>query len=155
MAVKLGYWLAGFVVGAAIGTAIVITHADDVELDQVAAEAQVDPIDLAGAVNTTGLPAHEYLYRTGELARPVPAIRPVWDQLAQCESGGNWHSVSNPIYKGGLQFDSGTWLRHGGGAFAPRADLATREQQVLVAERTLAAQGWGAWPSCSRRLGLR
>lgn len=79
----------------------------------------------------------------------------VWDELAQCESGGNWHSATNPIYKGGLQFDRATWARHGGLNYAWRADYATRSQQIIVAERTLAVQGWQAWPACSRRLGLR
>jgi hypothetical protein len=79
----------------------------------------------------------------------------VWDRLAACESGGNWHSASNPIYKGGLQFDQATWSRHGGLNYAWRADFATRGQQIIVAQRTLAVQGWQAWPACSRRLGLR
>ncbi len=156
MAVRLLYLAAGMVVGVAIGTAIVISHASDV--DDAAAEAGVNAEDLRGAVNTTGLEPRAYLIGVGELARPLPPappIRPVWDLLAQCESGGNWHNASNPVYKGGLQFDAGTWARHGGLAFAPRADFATREQQVLVGERTLASQGWQAWPACSRRLGLR
>ena len=78
----------------------------------------------------------------------------IWDRLAQCEAGGNWHSASNPIYKGGLQFDSGTWARHGGLLYAWRADFATREQQIAIAERTLATQGPGAWPVCGPRVGL-
>ena len=79
----------------------------------------------------------------------------VWDSLAQCESGGNWHIDTGNGYYGGLQFLPSTWLGFGGGEFAPRADLATREQQITVAERVLAVQGWGAWPACSTRLGLR
>lgn len=79
----------------------------------------------------------------------------VWDRLAGCEAGGDWHNARNPKYKGGLQFDAPTWARHGGLTFAWRADFATREQQIVVGQRTLAAQGWGAWPTCSRILGLR
>jgi hypothetical protein len=79
----------------------------------------------------------------------------VWDRLAQCESGGNWHIDTGNGFQGGLQFAPGTWAGFGGGAFAPRADLATREQQITVAERVRAGQGWGAWPECSRKLGLR
>jgi hypothetical protein len=79
----------------------------------------------------------------------------VWDAVAQCESGGNWHINTRNGYFGGLQFVQGTWLANSGGEFAPRADLATREQQIAVAERVLARQGWNAWPACSRRLGLR
>ena len=77
-----------------------------------------------------------------------------WDKLAQCESGGNWAINTGNGYYGGLQFSYGTWLAYGGGEFAPTANLATREQQIIVAERTLASQGWGAWPACSARYGL-
>lgn len=78
-----------------------------------------------------------------------------WDKLAQCESGGNWAINTGNGYHGGLQFNPGTWAAYGGTAFAPTADLATREQQIAIAERTQAAQGWGAWPACTARLGLR
>ncbi len=79
----------------------------------------------------------------------------VWDSLAQCESTGNWAINSGNGFYGGIQFDAGTWLRWGGGKYAARADLATREEQIDIAKKTLAAQGWGAWPACSSRLGLR
>jgi Transglycosylase-like domain len=79
----------------------------------------------------------------------------VWDRLAACESSGIWSRNSGNGYFGGLQFDRGTWLRHGGAQFAPRADLASRAQQIVVAQRTLAAQGWSAWPVCSRVIGVR
>lgn len=79
----------------------------------------------------------------------------VWDRLAQCESSGNWAINTGNGYFGGLQFLQATWEGFGGGAFAPRADLASREQQIIVAERVRARQGWGAWPECSRKLGLR
>lgn len=77
-----------------------------------------------------------------------------WDRLAQCESGGNWSINTGNGYHGGLQFSASTWRAYGGGQFAPTANLATREQQIVIAERTLAGQGWGAWPACSARLGL-
>ena len=67
----------------------------------------------------------------------------VWDRLAQCESSGNWAINSGNGFFGGLQFLQATWEGFGGGAFAPRADLATREQQIIVAERVRARQGWG------------
>ena len=91
----------------------------------------------------------------GVLAAPASAAAPNnWDAVAQCESSGNWAINTGNGYYGGLQFSYGTWLAYGGGAFAPRADLATPEQQMVVGERTLAAQGWNAWPSCSRSTGL-
>lgn len=77
-----------------------------------------------------------------------------WDRLAECESGGNWSINTGNGYHGGLQFSASTWQAHGGGEFAPTADQATREEQIVVAERTLASQGWGAWPACSSQLGL-
>ncbi|GAB3597624.1 Resuscitation-promoting factor RpfA precursor [Corynebacterium faecale] len=77
-----------------------------------------------------------------------------WDRLAQCEAGGNWAINTGNGYHGGLQFSPSTWRAYGGGEFAPTANQATREQQIAVAERTLAGQGWGAWPACSQRLGL-
>jgi hypothetical protein len=79
----------------------------------------------------------------------------VWDTLAECEAGGDWNSKTGNGYYGGLQFAPGTWLAHGGGEFAPSAEQATREQQIIVAERVLRDQGWAAWPACSLKLGLR
>jgi len=77
-----------------------------------------------------------------------------WDRLAQCESGGNWAINTGNGYHGGLQFSPSTWAAYGGTQFAPTANQATREQQIAIAEKTLAGQGWGAWPACSARLGL-
>ncbi|QNG17678.1 DUF3235 domain-containing protein [Rhodococcus triatomae] len=77
-----------------------------------------------------------------------------WDRLAQCESGGNWAINTGNGYQGGLQFSPSTWNAHGGGEFAASAHNASREQQIVVAERVLESQGWGAWPSCSSSLGL-
>ncbi|CAB0500647.1 resuscitation-promoting factor [Corynebacterium diphtheriae] len=79
----------------------------------------------------------------------------VWDQLAQCESGGNWSINTGNGFTGGLQFVDSTWLGLGGGVYAPQAYLATREQQIAIAEKVLAVQGWGAWPACTAKLGLR
>ncbi|WPF66732.1 MULTISPECIES: resuscitation-promoting factor Rpf1 domain-containing protein [unclassified Corynebacterium] len=77
-----------------------------------------------------------------------------WDALAQCEAGGDWSINTGNGFHGGLQFHPQTWTAHGGGEFAPTANQATREEQIVVAERVLASQGWGAWPACSQRLGL-
>ncbi|WP_406814206.1 transglycosylase family protein [Mycobacterium sp. M23085] len=71
-----------------------------------------------------------------------------WDQVAHCESGGNWAINTGNGYHGGVQFSASTWASHGGGQYAPSAELATREQQIAVAERVLATQGRGAWPVC-------
>jgi hypothetical protein len=76
-----------------------------------------------------------------------------WDRLAQCESGQNWDANTGNSYRGGLQFSDSTWRAYGGRQYAPTADQATREQQIAVARKVQQAQGWQAWPSCSRRLG--
>jgi resuscitation-promoting factor RpfA len=78
-----------------------------------------------------------------------------WDKLAQCESGSRWNINTGNGYHGGLQFSPRTWSGFGGKEFAPVAYKATREQQIVVAERVLAKQGWEAWPSCSRKTGVR
>ncbi|GAA2555233.1 MULTISPECIES: transglycosylase family protein [Streptomyces] len=77
----------------------------------------------------------------------------VWDRIAQCESGGDWHINTGNGYYGGLQFSASTWRAHGGTAYAPTADRATRSQQIAVATKVQRAQGWGAWPTCSARAG--
>jgi resuscitation-promoting factor RpfA len=71
-----------------------------------------------------------------------------WDQVARCESGGNWGINTGNGFYGGVQFTSSTWASHGGGQYAPSAQLATKDQQIAVAERVLATQGRGAWPVC-------
>ncbi|WP_425845356.1 transglycosylase family protein [Agrococcus sp. TSP3-2-1] len=73
-----------------------------------------------------------------------------WDALAQCESGGNWAIDTGNGYYGGLQFSLSTWQAYGG--TGNPAD-ASRAEQIRVAENTLAGQGWGAWPTCSARIG--
>ena len=85
-------------------------------------------------------------------AAPAVANGSVWDQLAKCESGGNWSINSGNGYYGGLQFSLSTWRAYGGTGM-PHEN--SREQQIAVAERVKAAQGWGAWPGCTRKLGLR
>ena len=76
----------------------------------------------------------------------------VWDQLAQCESGGDWSINTGNGYYGGLQFSQGSWNAAGGSGSPANA---SREEQIRVAENLQSMQGWGAWPSCSSQLGLR
>jgi resuscitation-promoting factor RpfB len=106
--------------------------------------------------NVVLTPARDGVLRVG--AKPgteVPAVSngAVWDALSQCEAGGNWAINTGNGFYGGVQFDQNTWERNGGLRYAPRADLATREEQIAIATVTQARQGWGAWPTCSARLG--
>ncbi|PJE99607.1 peptidase [Streptomyces carminius] len=82
------------------------------------------------------------------------APQEIWDKVAECESSGNWNINTGNGYYGGLQFKQSTWQEFGGTAYAPRADQATRQEQIAVAERVLDGQGPTAWPVCSSRAGL-
>ncbi|MGW1292814.1 transglycosylase family protein [Streptomyces sp. NPDC002533] len=77
-----------------------------------------------------------------------------WDRVAECESGGMWSADLGNGYYGGLQLSQETWSAYGGTEFAPRADLASRSQQISVAEKVLGDQGPKAWPSCAVISGL-
>ncbi|MFJ2774211.1 transglycosylase family protein [Streptomyces sp. NPDC087300] len=77
-----------------------------------------------------------------------------WHCLAECESSGRWHANTGNDYYGGLQFWQPTWEEHGGLKYAPRADLATRAEQIKVAEAVLRTQGWEAWPVCSKKVRI-
>jgi uncharacterized protein YabE (DUF348 family) len=108
--------------------------------------------------NVVVVPARDGVLRVG--AKPGTEVPPVtngaqWDALSRCEAGGNWAINTGNGFYGGVQFDQNTWERQGGLRYAPRADLATREEQIAIAEVTRARQGWGAWPVCSGRIGAR
>ncbi|MFD5073724.1 transglycosylase family protein [Streptomyces sp. NPDC058371] len=77
-----------------------------------------------------------------------------WNKVAACESTDNWSINTGNGYYGGLQFSQSTWEAYGGGRYAQRADLATKDQQIAIAEKVLKGQGPGAWPECSVRAGL-
>lgn len=83
------------------------------------------------------------------------APQSVWDRMAQCEASGNWGINTGNGFYGGLQFTPSTWAAFGGHAYASNAHLATKAQQIAVAERVLNVQGPGAWPHCSVVAGLR
>ena len=76
----------------------------------------------------------------------------VWDRIAECESGGNWAANTGNGYYGGLQFSLSTWRAYGGSGMPHQA---SREQQIAIAKKLQADAGWGAWPACSSKLGLR
>ncbi|MFD3810506.1 transglycosylase family protein [Rhodococcus sp. NPDC058639] len=122
---------------------------------------EVGRTETASKVLTEPAPA---VVRVGTKPKPAPPAPPAapasgrgstWDSLAQCEATGNWAANTGNGFYGGLQFTQQTWAAFGGTQYAPRADLATREQQIAVAEKVQAGQGWGAWPSCTSKLGLR
>ncbi|AUS33498.1 transglycosylase family protein [Rhodococcus sp. 1.20] len=92
---------------------------------------------------------------TKQASAPAVSNASTWDAIAQCEATGNWAINTGNGFYGGLQFTQSTWEAFGGGQYAARADLASREQQIAIGEKVRAGQGWGAWPSCTSKLGLR
>ncbi len=82
------------------------------------------------------------------------ATSTVWDKLAFCESTNDWSINTGNGYYGGVQFSSTTWKEFGGLKYAARADLATKAEQIEIAKKVQAVQGWNAWPACNRKLGL-
>ncbi|TRW78293.1 DUF348 domain-containing protein [Mycolicibacterium sp. 018/SC-01/001] len=126
--------------------------------DVTFAVAQVNGVETGRmpVANVIIVPARDGVLRIG--AKPGTEVPPVsnpgqWDALARCEAGGNWAINTGNGFFGGVQFDQNTWERNGGLRYAQRADLATREEQIAIAEVTRARQGWGAWPVCSGRIG--
>ena len=95
-------------------------------------------------------------YRNTTPAEPA-STADRWDQLAQCETGGNWAANTGNGFGGGLQFmhqsSYSTWLSFGGGDYAAHPWDASKEQQIAVAEKVLASSGYQAWPGCSRKFG--
>ena len=133
-----------------------------ITVQQVVVDGQVESESQTGST-VTREPVTQVVAK-GTQARPAPAApaanagntsggginlanAAMWDRVAQCESGGNWSINTGNGYYGGLQFSYQTWLGNGGGDFAQRADLATREQQITVANRLYAYSGLGQW-SC-------
>jgi len=92
--------------------------------------------------------------RTGQAQAPseTASSGDVWDRLAQCEAGGNWSTNTGNGYYGGLQFTQGSWNAAGGSGLPSQA---SREEQIARAQQLQARQGWGAWPACSSKLGIR
>ncbi len=130
------------------------TLADGREVSRVVARDEVvtAPVTKVVLKGTKERPAPVAAAAPSGGAAPSSGGSGVWDAIARCESGGNWSINTGNGYSGGLQFSGSTWRAYGG---TGSAHQASREQQIAVAERVQAAQGWGAWPSCTRKLGLR
>ncbi|MGY1854944.1 ubiquitin-like domain-containing protein [Modestobacter sp. SYSU DS0290] len=120
---------------------VTVTDGAETGREQVSSVVTKAPVDQLVTVGTKEKPA-----------APAVAGGGVWDALAKCEAGGNWAANTGNGYYGGLQFNPGTWRANGGTGMPHQA---SREEQIAVAERVQASQGWGAWPSCTRKLGLR
>lgn len=112
------------------------------------APAQAPARTPAQAVPAQAAPARAVIAPT--VVAPTVTAGTDWDRIAECESNGRWGINTGNGYHGGLQFAPSTWRAYGGGQYAPRADLATKSEQIAVAERVRRSQGLGAWPTCGR-----
>ena len=130
-------------------------NGEEIARDIVNVEELVAPQESVVKRGTKPAPAAAATASAGGAAAPAVSNGSTWDALAQCEAGGNWSINTGNGFSGGLQFTPSTWAAFGGTQYAPAAHLATREQQIAVAEKVRAGQGWGAWPACTSKLGLR
>ncbi|MFC7220725.1 transglycosylase family protein [Streptomyces polyrhachis] len=117
--------------------------------------------DLPAADSTTSATQRIALLLGAAVALPLVGAAPAaaapidtWEKVARCESGGNWAINTGNGYFGGVQFSRSSWAAAGGHRYASRADLASKHEQIAVAERLLRMQGPGAWPNCGPRAGL-
>lgn len=90
--------------------------------------------------------------RSATTTAPSAPSGSVWTRLAACESGGNWAANTGNGYYGGLQFSLSSWRAVGGSGYPHEASATT---QIAMGQRLQARQGWGAWPGCAAKLGLR
>jgi len=120
--------------------------------------AAAESVAPADADAPTTVPMEATLVTIPTAVPRTPAVtfngNSVWDTLAKCESSGNWAANTGNGYYGGLQFSVATWNGYGGAEFAAYPHQATREQQIIVAERLRAARGYQPWPACRVKLGL-
>jgi len=126
---------------------LLFKNGDLVKKTVLSASLTREPVDEVVSVGTKSAPVE-----AAKSAAPAVADGSVWDRLAGCEAGGNWHINTGNGYYGGLQFNIGTWQANGGSG---RPDQASREEQIRVATRVRDnAGGYGAWPGCAAKLGL-
>ena len=94
---------------------------------------------------------------TASAAPSAPSVESTstWNELAHCESTGNWDADTGNGFKGGLQFTPSTWKEFGGTQYAPSADQASKSEQIEIAKKVQDQQGWKAWPACTKKLGWR
>ena len=156
--------------GAATTVTIVAEEAPAVEQPPLPSDQYVIDVAIAELSNFLAEANRVESSKAQQTQKPqrvasAPAVEPNydpgdgsrWDRLARCETGGNWATNTGNGFGGGLQFmhqnSYSTWLSFGGGEFSPNPWGASREEQIIVAERVLARSGYGAWPGCSRKFG--
>ncbi|MFO0920694.1 MAG: transglycosylase family protein [Candidatus Saccharimonadales bacterium] len=128
------------------GDKLRIPREDEVLVNRTTIKPQPQTVTTPAKTNTTSS------YQPQSVATPAIADGSVWDAIARCESGGNWAINTGNGYYGGLQFTLGSWQAVGGTGYPHQA---SREEQIVRGKLLQARQGWGAWPACTSKLGLR
>ncbi|MFJ5955556.1 transglycosylase family protein [Paenarthrobacter sp. NPDC092416] len=131
------------VVGSVVKTfKLVLVDGREASRTLLSSNVTTKPVTEKVTVGTKARPVAAKATSSGPTGAPNEAM---WDRIAQCESGGNWSINTGNGYYGGLQFSSPTWLANGGGAYAPNASLATKAQQIDIANRLYAKNGLSDW----------
>ncbi len=146
---------------ALVGSSIVIgsvTSSDAIELAEPDAGVRVRMLSAKSRPGSEDLVTPDRVAADAAMratqARPAANVEvppETWEKLAKCESNKRWDADTGNGYYGGLQFALTSWRAVGGNGYPHEAP---KHVQIGFAERLLERQGWGAWPSCSRRLGL-
>ena len=131
------------------GDKLRVPRADEQLVSRIATQAETE---VAATPVSKPKPKKQAQTPPTPVAAPVVASGDVWDRIAQCEAGGNWHINTGNGYYGGLQFTLGSWRAAGGSGYPHQA---SSEEQIARGKILQARQGWGAWPACTRKLGLR
>ncbi|MGL3806256.1 transglycosylase family protein [Paeniglutamicibacter sp. R2-26] len=131
---------------------VTLRNGKETDKELVSDKVTTKPVDEEISVGTKEKPKPKASKGTTASAGSVSAT---WKALAKCESGGNWAINSGNGYYGGLQFSASSWAGAGGTKYAPLPHQATPAEQVATAEKLRASGGWGHWPACSSKLGLR
>jgi LysM repeat protein len=136
------------------GNSVRIPTADEQLTDRPLPQAQPEVAYTPPAPAPAPAPAPQASYvapaaprASAPVATNYASGNTAWDRIAACESGGNWAINTGNGYYGGLQFTQATWAGAGGLAYAPRADLATRDQQIAIASKLSLSN----WPVCGSR----
>lgn len=127
--------------------------AKDLDSKTVTTEAVTEEISVGTKAKPK--PAENKSSSSKKVTKTPASVSGAWAALAKCESGGNWSINTGNGYYGGLQFNASSWRGAGGTKYAPLPHLATPAEQIATAENLRKNGGWGHWPACSRKLGLR
>jgi uncharacterized protein YabE (DUF348 family) len=134
---------------------VTLRNGKEADKELVSDKVTIKPVEEEIFVGTKAKPKPKAAKAASGTTASPASVSATWKALAKCESGGNWSINSGNGYYGGLQFSASSWAGAGGTKYAPLPHQATPAEQVATAEKLRASGGWGHWPACSSKLGLR